>query len=107
MTMTYNAFRPHRPLRQYRGQAGHEANGTMLPTYAQDALAASMTSDIPCELVAVGEYVRDDGARFLNFAVTRGYIEALTDYLDEGGRLRLVCPQCEGKDGNHLKSCNR
>lgn len=107
MTMTYNHFTPHRPLRQYRGQAGAEANGQMLPPYAMDALAESMTSDLPCELVVLGEYVRDDGVRFLNFGVTRGYVEAMTDFLDEGGRLRLVCPTCEMKDGKHLKSCDR
>jgi hypothetical protein len=102
----YNAFRPPRPLRQYRGQLGHEANGRILPTFAEDALAASLSSDLPCELVVIGEYVVDDRV-YLNFAATPGYIENTTDWRDFSGRLRLVCPECEEKDGRHLRSCGR
>lgn len=107
MNVVYHPFTPHRPLRQYRGQAGHEVNGMLLSPMALDALSKSVTSDIPCELVVRGEHVREDGVRYLDFAVTKAFIEATTDFLDENGTLRLVCPRCEQKDGRHLKSCDR
>lgn len=105
-TTVYHPFAPHRPLAQYRGQPGNEVNGQALSLMAYDALADSMASGKPCELVVIGEYVID-GLRYLAYGATPAYIEATTEYRSVSGRLRLVCPECEEKDGRHLRSCDR
>lgn len=105
--MVHTVFKPPRPLRQYRGQSGHELNGRMLSTAAEDALGVSLTSDLPCELVVLGEFVHPDGRRFLQLGATTAFIEATTDHRLIDGKLRLVCPMCELRDGRHLKSCDR
>jgi len=107
MNVVYHAFTPHRPLAQYRGHTGHESNGLLLTPAAFDALADATNAGRPCEYEVVGEYVRDDGWVFLDLATTRAYIESATSYLHLEGRLRLVCPECEGRDGKHGRTCER
>ena len=106
MTTTFHPFTPHRPLAQYRGQPGHEVGGLALSAMALDALAEAVMTGKPCELVVTGEYVIDE-RRYLTFGATPAHIEATTDFRSLGGRLRLVCPSCEEKDGKHLRSCDR
>ena len=109
MTTTYQRFRPARPLEFYLGKSGNEVEGLALPPMALEAIAASRTSRIPCELEVIGEWRHDDGRVHLDLGVTTAYIEAVTDFkLDEdAGRLRLVCPDCGLKDGKHTKGCDR
>jgi hypothetical protein len=105
MTTTYTPFRPTRPLTQYRGQPGNEVGGQLLTPDAYDAISTAATSGLPCSLVVAGEWVRDDGARFLDFAVPTAYIEATTDHRYHEGRLRYLCPLCERWNGSHIKGC--
>ena len=96
------------PVEEFLGEAGWELNGALLPDFALDALAKSRTYHAPCEYVVVGEINREDGARFLQFGVPTAYIESVSNYRAEpDGRLRLVCPECAYKDGNHSRSCER
>ena len=109
MLTTYVRFTPPRRLAEYVGQAGPEATRERLTNAAYDALAQSKVSNLPCELVVIGEYRREDGAAFLDFGVPTEHIEAVTDWKWDGTvhRLRLVCPLCEMKDGKHSKVCDR
>ena len=109
MALTYERYIPHRPLTQYVGQAGLELGGLALSPDALQVMGDAKTSGIPCELTVIGAWVRDDGMRWLDFAATTDYIEAMTDlrYDREHKRLRLVCPDCGMKDGKHTKGCDR
>lgn len=104
--MTYTAFNPHRSIRQYLGQSGHEPNGQALPWSVLDSHADSMTKGLPEEYTVMGEDTLDDGRRFLRFGATREYIEATTAFRqDENGRMRLFCMTCSLWDGRHTKAC--
>lgn len=102
----YHPFAEARPIAQYAGQAGHELGGQALTPAAYQALAQSRSSGIPCELVATGQWVYDDGRRFLELRVTREYIEATSDMRHHDGRLRWLCPRCGLFDGRHTKACD-
>jgi hypothetical protein len=108
MALAYERFAPSRPLSQYVGQAGLEQHGLALSPSALSALAESKSSDLPCELVVIGAWVRGDGMRYLDFGVPTDYIEATTDYRydHDAKRLRLICPLCDLKDGRHTKGCD-
>lgn len=100
-------FDKPRRVAEYRGQAGDEVGGHRLSPAAFDALAASITTGNPPELVAVGEYVREDGRSWLDYAESTAYIEATTEWRWDAvnERLRWVCPSCGLKDDKHVKSC--
>lgn len=111
--MTYTRFVPAHRLAEYAGQSGPEVGGQRLTPAAYEAMSIAKASGNPPELVVVGEYVRDDGVRFLNFGVPTAYIEATTDYRfhkdhnSPGGRLMILCRDCGLWNGKHTKTCDR
>lgn len=109
MIVEHVRFNPPRRLAEYRGQAGHEASGQMLSYSALDALATAVTTKTEPEYVVVGEFRREDGARFLELGTTTTFIEGSSDYRihPESKNLRLLCPNCETWDGKHKKTCDR
>lgn len=109
MITTYHRFTPARRVAEYVGQSGHEANGQKLTYAAYDALAASKVTGIPCDLVVIGEYRREDGSSFLDFGTPRDHIEAASEHRwdAEAKRLRIICQLCQEKDGRHAKTCAR
>lgn len=104
--MTYARFTPPHLLREYLGKPGHEIGGNALSPLAFAALADSKVLGHET-LVVQGRWDYDDGRFYLDFAVPTGHIEAMTDYRydHEARRLRLVCPECEMKDGKHRRGC--
>ena len=100
MNSTYRPL-PNEPLSKYRTSG-------RLSFAAYDALALSMSTGKPCELVIIGEWIRDDGRRWFDYGVTTAYIDATTDYRydRDARRLRLVCPECAQKDGKHTRTCD-
>ena len=105
--MTYVAFAPPHLLSEYLGRPGHEIGGQALSPYALEALAQSKTTRIPCELAVIGRHDYEDGRFYLDFAVTRAYVESVSEFRWDDGRLRLVCPSCGWKDGKHTRGCDR
>lgn len=105
MSTEYHPFSPPRPVAQYAGQAGPH-NGQALDANAYAALATSKVKGGPCELVVRGEYVRDDGVRFLDFAIDPVWLELNSNYRRVDGRLRWVCPRCGLMSGQHTKVCD-
>lgn len=90
--------------------AGHELGGLILNPAVLDGHARAVCDHIPEEYLVTGEDVREDGIRFLRFAMNVAWIEAKTDYRDvaEPGAkpdLVYVCPECEGRSGKHSKVC--
>ena len=77
---TYTAFRPARPIRDWLAEGGvvpgHEANGTAL-TYD---VTASLNRPGPPEFVVIGREDYDDGRWFLDFGISRAFIEATSDF---------------------------
>lgn len=104
--MSYTRFDPPHLLSEYVGHTGYEVEGLALSPSALEAVAdEKMTGARP--LVVIGKYHYPDGSWYLDLAVPTGYIETTTDFRwDENRRrLRLVCPDCEMKDGKHSKAC--
>lgn len=100
----YFRFRPHRRPEEYLGQAGPNF-GLALPPYALDAIADAKVTRRPNQYAVVGEW-RREGIRFLDLAVTREWLEAVSNYRqDESGRLRWTCPECGRLGGSHAKGC--
>lgn len=106
MTMTYTRFDPPRRLAAYQGQTGSEAGGRLLSPDAYQALADAKMKGREPMLVVRGEYV-GEGRRYLHYAVTKDYIEANTNWRDDGFHLlHWTCPTCGMKSGKHTKSCD-
>jgi hypothetical protein len=99
----YHPFRPVRPIHDYRDAPGPHA-GRALDGTAYAALADAKTKGGPVGIVVVGEWVRDDGRRYLDFAVPRDWIEWHTNY--RGDPLRWTCPRCSRLSGKHSKDCD-
>jgi len=104
MTSAYHRFKPVRKVAEYLGTPGPEPSGTALTYAALDAYSDSVNKDQPCELVVVGEQVREDGVRFLTYGATKEYIEATTTFRDAGKGLHYYCPLCK-KTGPHPATC--
>jgi hypothetical protein len=104
--MSYTAFKPHRSIRQYLGTPGPEVNGLALPYYVLDSHANCVSKDLPDEFIVTGETTNGDKT-FLQFGVTRDYIEAVSDFREVNGQLIYVCPDCQGHSGKHSRSCKR
>jgi hypothetical protein len=102
----YQAFAPHRSVREYLGTPGNELGGLILPAWVLDSHAQSVTAGTPEEYIVMGEWERD-GKTYLCFGVTREYIEAVSDFRDRNGQMVYVCPDCEGASGKHSRSCKR
>ncbi len=102
-------FTPTRSMRQYLGQAGHEASGQMLSFAALDSLAEGQNKGHAPDMVVIGEYREDDGRRYLEFGATSEHIIANSDYRIHPvtNKLRLQCPACELWDGRHTRGCER
>ena len=95
--MLRNTFDPPRTLRGYGFDANHRPvvqaespSGYVLPWEGIDAEADAVSSRGPCQFVVIGEYVRDDGARFPELAVNpawmrdQGYVRTrATDWHQE------------------------
>lgn len=105
MRMNYEPFKPVRSVREFRDVPGFEQGGTALTADAYAALATAKATGNPCEYVVMGRDVREDGVFFLRYGVTTDYIEATTDYRDDGTGLHYVCPDCGRKGGNHSRGC--
>lgn len=104
-TTEYHRFREPRRPEQYVGHPGPHF-GLALPPCAYDAIAESKVSGSPNQYAVVGEWRRSDGVSFLDLAVTREWIEAVTLYrADEKGGLRWTCPECGKRGGSHTKAC--
>ena len=84
MTSAYHRFKPVRKVAEYLGTPGPEPSGTALTYAALDAHAASVSTGVPCEVVVIGEQVREDGVRFLAFRAAKAHIETTTNYRDVG-----------------------
>ena len=104
---TYERFLSPRPVKPYIGQPGNEPNRLRVPWPVLDSHAACLSRHLPQEYVAVGETTYPDGRRYLDFAATTAYIEAVTSYRwdAEAKRLRLRCPACGLWDGKHARGC--
>jgi hypothetical protein len=107
MMSRHEPFAVVKPVADYLRLPGHEANGMLLSSMALDALARSKMTGKPCEVVVTGQQIREDGAVFLDLSANPEFIEATTDWRRDGRRFRLICPECEMRDGKHLKSCGR
>jgi len=107
--MTYVRFQPAHRLAEYLGQSGHEIGGLRLTPVALDALATSKTKGTVPELEVIGEYVHEDGRRWLDYGVPRAYIESTTDMAWDADvrRYRYRCPDCDMRDDRHTKTCGR
>lgn len=103
---TYVRFSPPHLLREYLGKPGHEIEKLALSPMALAALAES-TMTRTNTLVVQGRWDYPDGRFHLDFAVPTGYVESVTNYRydAEAKRLRLICPECEMKDGKHRRGC--
>lgn len=110
-------FETPRPLTDYlehgRSLPGNEMGGLILPPMALAALADATVSRQPCELVVIGEEWLPDGRHYLDFGVSREYIEATSEYRhvkggpNDPGSLRFICSECREKSGKHLRMCSR
>ena len=105
MTTTgYVEFSPPRRPEEYVGQAGpHE--GLALTHDVLDAIAESKVSGRPHRYLVRGEWQRNDGTRYLDFAIDRRWLEANSNYRTVEGMLRWTCPECGKTSGKHLKLC--
>jgi hypothetical protein len=105
MTTTYTPFSPPHLLKEYLGKPGHEISGLALSMGAMDALAESRVRGYDT-LVVQGRWDIDDRF-YLDFAVPTRHIEETTNHRwdQSARRLRLICPECDGKDGKHLRGC--
>ena len=107
----YVPFDYPRPIRDFLGQPGAEPNGMMLPAYVLNGHAECITRGLPAEHVVSGEDHHPDGRVYLRFAVTRRYIEAVSDFRDldpnnpTHSGLVYVCPDCQGHSGKHSRAC--
>lgn len=110
----YRAFRPPQSVRDYGYVDGdlvvepRSPSGYLLPWIAVDDQTDAVRERRAPAYVVIGEFIRDDGMRAPDLAVTTGHIEATTDYRwDPASRsLRLICPACGVKDGKHAKLCD-
>lgn len=103
--MEYRWFETPRRAEEYIGQAGRYT-GFALPGYVYEAIAEAKTRHLPSPYLVIGEWVREDGARWVDCAISKGYIESVTNYrADERGILRWTCPSCGRFGGKHTKVC--
>jgi|GEM_PF-1801359 hypothetical protein len=105
---TYRKLAPYVKVGSYVGTPGHEANGTAVPWHVLDSLALTGARGWPDEYLATGVDERSDGVWFLRFAVSRLFLETVTDYRDldvDSKRLVYVCPDCQGHSDKHTKAC--
>lgn len=107
---TQTWFDQPRPLTDFvtDGQVdeGCEANGTVFPDRVVSSLNRSLATRQPAEFKVIGEARYSDGSHFLDFGISQAFVEATTDYRFIPGRFGnpvLVCPDCEGVDGQHHK----
>lgn len=109
--VTYTAFKPPRHIKEFLGEPGWEATGTLLPFIVLDAHAQTIVrrraGPAPEKFCVIGEYNREDGRRYLDFAVTSEWIEANSNHrLEEATReYRWKCPMCALLGGKHEKGC--
>lgn len=103
----YVRFAPVRQTSEYRGQRGPEVNAQRLTPAAYDDMAEARMSKRPVGLVVIGEWIREDGERFLDFGVPTAHIEAATDYRyhSDSKTLRVYCQSCDRWDQKHVKGC--
>jgi hypothetical protein len=102
--VTYVPFNPHRRLAEYVGQAAPQG-GMLLPPDGYEAIATAKETGLPCQYVVTGED-RDGDRIYLRLAVTRDWIEAVTNYRgDAQGHLRWTCPECGRVGGKHFRAC--
>lgn len=104
-TIEYRRYPAARRPEEYVGQPGPHF-GLALPPSAYEAIAEAKVTGNPNQYAVVGEWHRSDGARFLDLAVTREWIEATTLFrADERGQLRWTCPDCGKRGGGHTRAC--
>lgn len=101
----YHRFNPPRRIEEYVGQPGHQF-GLALPPEGYEAIAEAKMHGGPAQFVVRGEWVRSDGVRYLELAVSHDWILANTSYRDHNGRLRWECPSCGRLSGQHSKVCD-
>jgi hypothetical protein len=101
----FTRFAP-RNVSQYLGMAGHEVGGLMLSPDVLDAHATALANNKPDEFMVIGETEREDGKRFLQFGISRTWIESVSDFKEnERGELVYFCPECSGQSGKHSRNC--
>lgn len=107
MIGTYVRYPTPRSVRESQSLAGSEPSTLQLPWYVLDSLAKTIPAHLPDEYVVIGERRYEDGRRFLQFAATTAYIEAVTSYRWDPGthRLRFQCQECMAWDGKHRRGC--
>ena len=109
MTATLTRYERPKPLADWMEDGhparGHELGGLALTPHALQALAEARATGKPCEYVVIGEERHPDGRWYLILGANRAYIEAVTDYSDQGGHLVLTCPDCGKRGGKHVKGC--
>lgn len=108
-TFVYVDYPEPRPVKGYIGQAGNEINGQLVPWDVLDDHAEAVSRARRDMYVVTGEYTRDDGKRWLQFAVDPGWLIATSNYrwrrLPSGSvELHWLCPSCN-LWGDHQKSC--
>lgn len=103
----YHPFNPPRKPEEYIGQLGPHG-GFALTWEVQQAIATSRATGVPHGFLVRGEWVRkDDGVRYLDFAVDRAWVQQVdANYHLVDGRLRWVCPTCGQMSGTHRKGCD-
>jgi hypothetical protein len=104
-TMTYTEFHPARRPEEFVGLAGPHG-GLALPHDVLEAIAQARVSNRPHQYLVRGEWVRSDGARYLDIAVDRAWLTASTNYQLVDGMLRWTCPACGRLSGAHSKGCD-
>lgn len=103
--MTYVRFEQPRRLVEYRGQSGSEVGGLRLSPMALDEIAAAATEHREPGLVVIGETVNPD-SRYLDYGVTRTFIESTTNFRQtRGSGFLWTCPDCGLLSGKHSKVC--
>lgn len=95
--MSYELFIPPRRVEEY---------ATVVPmTILEDTAKARLTHAPPKYLIK-GQWTYEDGRRELDIAINRAWVDAVTNWKLNDGRLRWTCPICGKLSGIHTKACD-
>lgn len=94
----YISYDPPRPLSDWIEDGnvvpGHTPSGFAFPWHVMSE---------PKGYVVIGEERYSDGRWFLDFGISRAFIEATSDFQQRGNKLVWVCPDCGAAGDNHVR----
>jgi hypothetical protein len=73
---------------------------------ALDAWAKSKATGEPCEIILVGYARRVDGFYWYIETLNPAYLREVRGWVERGGELVEVCPECDTSKGRHLRGCS-